>query len=864
MTRRIYSGMLLALVLPAVAHAQALDLAEPEPADLLWTPGGEISGTVGEVRVVGLRRVEEAAILAAIELRTGEPLAGWKLQRDIKAVFRTGFVDDVQIDVRPAGGSDPDERRVTFRVVEKPAVREVKLTGNKKLDEDTLREVIDISSFAVLNASDVNRNVQYIREKYVEKGYYLVVVDPVITPVGDDMVELTFDITEGRKVVVQTIDITGNDNVTDRKIRRFMQTKQGGLAPWLTNSGTFDETLLDADMQVVRSVFLEEGYADIAVDPPKVYLSPDRRTITVTIHVVEGTRYKLGRLKVEGDFVPEEGLTAGAAKQVLDGETARTVRERWEQAQADAEAAGLDAPPADWDQDVKRRPLDFREQNPAMETGDWFKLTTMQTAMQSLQDLYGDQGYAFANVVPLTATDPATGLIDITFDVQRGEKVRIGRIEISGNDPTFDKVVRREIPINEGEVYSGSALAEARERINRLGYFEEVKITTPRGPEPDVLDMRVEVKEQPTGSFSVGAGFSNLENFVFTANISKNNFLGLGYVMSAAANISRKRQQGNLRLYDPYFLDSRWTLRVDGFSIARQFIEDEYQRGGSMGLGRYLDARDDIRMEMAYTFEDTGITSIDAYKEHLLGGQLYRNGITSTGSLSLNVDKRNNRVQATKGVYGSLSADLSGGFRKNEDEIQEIFGGEFNFYELKANMRAFYPVIPGNDRLVFKYNTTLGKIGSTDGTVVPYIHRYRAGGIQSVRGYDWYTLGPSIRAQGYKATSRSTFVGSDDPTSADDKLVVGGTETWINNFELEQSIVKQAGISAVVFFDAGNAFGDPWGEGHINPADLRMSYGWGVRWFSPMGPLRFEWGIPIAPYPDERKVVFDFSIGSLF
>jgi outer membrane protein insertion porin family len=864
MTRRILSSLLLGLCLPAAARAQALDLAQPEPADLPWTPGGEIAGTVGEIRVVGLRRVEEAAILAAIELRTGEPLAGWKLQRDIKAVFKTGFVDDVQIDVRPAGGSDPNELRVTFRVVEKPAVRDVKLAGNKKLDEDTLREVIDISSFAVLNASDVNRNVQYIREKYVEKGYYLVVVDPVITPIGDDMVELTFDITEGRKVVVQTIDITGNDNVTDRKIRRFMQTKQGGLAPWLTNSGTFDETLLDADMQVVRSVFLEEGYADIAVDPPKVYLSPDRRTITVTIHVIEGTRYKLGRLKVEGDFVPEEGLTAGAAKQVLDGETARTVRERWEQAQADADAAGLTAPPADWDQNIKRRPLDFREQNPAMETGDWFKLTTMQTAMQSLQDLYGDQGYAFANVVPLTATDPETGLIDITFDVQRGEKVRIGRIEITGNDPTFDKVVRREIPINEGEIYSGSALAEARERINRLGYFEEVKITTPRGPEPDVLDMRVEVKEQPTGSFSVGAGFSNLENFVFTANISKNNFLGLGYVMSAAANISRKRQQGNLRLYDPYFLDSRWTLRVDGFSIARQFIEDEYQRGGSMGLGRYLDARDDIRMEMAYTFEDTGITSIDAYKEHLLGGQLYRNGITSTGSLSLNVDKRNNRVQATKGVYGSLSADLSGGFRKNETEVQQIFGGEFNFYELKANMRAFYPVIPGNDRLVFKYNTTLGKIGGTDGTVVPYIHRYRAGGIQSVRGYDWYTLGPSIRAQGYKASSRSTFVGSDDPTSADDKLVVGGTETWINNLELEQSIVKQAGISAVVFFDAGNAFGDPWGVGHINPADLRMSYGWGVRWFSPMGPLRFEWGIPIAPYEDERKVVFDFSIGSLF
>ena len=375
--------------------------------------------------------------------------------------------------------------------------------------------------------------------------------------------------------------------------------------------------------------------------------------------------------------------------------------------------------------------------------------------------------------------------------------------------------------------------------------------------------MTVEVVEQPTGSFSVGAGFSNLENFVFTANISKNNFLGLGYIMSLAANVSGTRQQGNLQIYDPYFLDSRWTLRVNGYSLSQQFIEDEYQRGGSIAVGRYLDKRDDIRVEFDYTFEDTGLNSIDAYKSKLLGGQLYRNGLTSTGGLSFVVDKRNNRINATRGIYTVLSANLSGGFRVNEDQVMSVFGGDFNFIETKLNVRAYQPLVE-SERFIFRYNGTLGMIHSTDGTIVPYIHRYRAGGINSIRGYDWFTLGPDMRALGYRSSQQSLFVGSDDPTAADERLVVGGTQTWINNIEIESPIVKAAGLRAVVFVDAGNAFGDSWGNGSINFEDLRLAYGFGIRWLSPMGPLRFEWGFPVNPYPEERRMVFDFSMGSLF
>ena len=407
--------------------------------------------------------------------------------------------------------------------------------------------------------------------------------------------------------------------------------------------------------------------------------------------------------------------------------------------------------------------------------------------------------------------------------------------------------------INEGEVYRGSLIKASRVRLERLGFFEEVNVSTPRGDGANVLDLNLQVSEQPTGSFSLGMGYSNLESFVLTASVSKNNFLGLGYTMSAAINWSALRRQGNLSLFDPHFLDSRWSALINLYSQQQSFQLDEYQRGATIGFGRYLDVRDDMQLRFDYTIKDVGLNNITPFQQHALGGDLYRNGLTSTVGLDLSVDKRNNRIFPTQGWYASVNTSLSGGFRLNENEVLSLLGGEFNFIETQANIRWYKPLVKDTDKFVFRLNTTLGQVASTDGRVIPLIHRYRAGGINSVRGYNWFSLGPSIRA-----------ITSDDPVRADDKLIVGCTQTWINNLEIETPIIRAAGIKGVIFFDAGNAFGDPWGEGTANPFGLRSAYGAGVRWQSPIGPLRFEWGFPVQPQEGERKSVFDFSIGSFF
>lgn len=794
----------------------------PAPAD----------GRVNKVSVEGTRRIDNAAVFAVIGLHQGDTLSPEKVRRDVKAVYKTGWFKDVIVDAVPDG----DGVSVVFTVDEKPAVRDVTIEGNKKINEEDIREVIDVYAFSVLNEARVNETVGLIRDLYLEKGFYLAEIDVETRDVGDDQVEVVFRIHENRKVIIQRIEFSGNDHIQDFKIKRFMQTKEGGFAPWLTNSGHFRRDQVDADKHTIAAVYLEEGYVDVTVDPPKSYLSPDKRFIYISYHVDEGQRYRLGELDASGDFSEEEGLTREAVLEIIGGRAVADIQEQqWR------------------DYEEKDKPLlQVAGRGPKLQTGEWFKYSQIHAVMTSIATFYEDQGYAFVNVVPQTIPNPDDRTVDITFLIERGERVRIGRINIAGNDPTFDKVIRRELQINEGEIYRGSRIRASRFRLERLGYFETVDFATPRGERPDELDLNIKVAEQSTGSFSLGMGYSNLERFVLTASVSKNNFLGLGYVMSGSVNWSRLRRQGSISIVDPYFLDSKWTLKVDGYWISREFQLNEFQRGASMAVGRYLDQKDDIQLRLEYTIEDVGLTSLDSYRLRLLGGDLFRNGLTSSLGVSLNVDRRNNRIFATKGVFTSFSASLAGGFRTGEKTVS-LLGGDFNFVELRFNLRYFQPLIPNSDMLVFRLNTTVGAIFSTDGQVIPYIHRYRPGGINSVRGFQWFSLGPTMRA-----------AGSDDPNRADDKLIVGGTQTWINNFEIESPIIKAAGISAVVFFDAGNAFGDPWGNGYLNPLKLRTSVGAGIRWRSPIGPLRFEVGFPLKPQDDERKAVFDFSIGSFF
>jgi len=830
----------IALLLAASGHATV-----PEPA----------SGTVQAVRIVGTQRIEEAVVLAAIGLRRGEEVTATKVRRDLRSIYATGFFEDVVVELEEAEGGV----EVVFEVVEKPAVRQVLIQGNKKLDEDDIREQLDVRSFTVLNESRIKENVTRIRDLYVEKGFYLAEVDARYDAVGSDQVDVIFDIVENRKVVVQRIDLVGNDQVADRKIRRFLRTKRAGPLSFLGSGGTFRRELLEQDREIIRQVYLEEGFLDAKVEPPKVYLSPDKRYIFISFAIEEGEPYTIGAVDVAGDFVPEEGLTRDNALQIVAGRQVADIQEDlWREAEG-----------------KRDRLFRFETRGARLQTGEKFVGTTMFKVLSNLETLWSDQGYAFVNIIPDVQQDRDNHTADITFRIERGEKVRVGRIDVVGNDPTFDKVVRREIQINEGDVYRGSLVQASKQRLMRLGFFEDVDLAPRKGDGPDVLDLTAKVTERPTGTISLGLGYSNLESLVVNGSFQKNNWLGLGFGMNAAINWSRLRRQLNVAFVDPYFLDSRWTLSVNAYWQEQQFQvlvqnENQFQRGGSVTVGRYLDPRDDIQLSLQYTAEDVGLSSIDEIRSRLFGGDLYRNGLTSKIGVNFIVDKRNDRIFPTQGFRMQASTSLAGGFKIADDKLLSLLGGDFNFVESQFNFRLYRPLLPNNnDRVVLRINTSLGDIRSTDGRIVPFIHRYRAGGIQSLRGFQWFSLGPTIQVPGIRQQALSGAVRSipdlnDDPSRAVEKLVVGGTQTWVNNIEIETMLVPSAGIAGVVFFDAGNAFVSPFGDDRLSPFRLRTAVGGGIRWRSPIGPLRFEIGFPLEPRADERQQVFDFGIGSFF
>ncbi len=760
---------------------------------------------IRSVKVQGNLKIETAAILDAVRSKPGGTFSTAMIRRDVKSLYALGLFRDIQVDARKQDGGVV----LTFIVVEKPSIRTVRVEGNDKLDNADIQEVITLKLYSILNESDVQENVLLIKDLYAEKGYYLAEVKPEIVPISENEVEVIFHIDEHAKVLVRKIYFVGNEKIPSSEFSRFLETKEAGFLGFLGSAGTFNEEQLENDALVIVAYYNEKGYVQANVDPPHAFLSPDKRSIYVTFRIHEGERFKMGEIHVSGDLIaPEETL--------LELLTTKT--------------------------------------------GDWFARSTLGTDIQTLTDYYSDKGYAFANVVPIPEIDEKSHTVNITFEIGQGNPVQLNRINISGNTVTWDKAIRREVLINEGERYRGSAMKEGKRRLERLGYFEEVKISTPKADD-NALDMDIDVTEKATGTFNIGAGFSSFESFIFNANIAKQNFLGLGFVMSAAAQVSSRRRQFNLNFFDPYFLDTRWTMRVDGYNIDQNYYLAEFRRGMDVGVGHYIGKSDDARFSLKYTFENVGLKDLNDSWRRYYGGELFRGGDVSSLEASFIYDRRNNRITPSKGFFLSASAELAGGFSIGNGRLLSLFGGDFNFHREQFNFRLYVPLYKKiEDLFVFRWNTTLGTVWSTDGRIMPLLQRYRAGGINSVRGYNILSLGPTLRV-----------TDNDEPSHKDQPLVVGGYQIMTVNLEIEFALLRQAGIRGVIFFDAGNAF-DIFGmdetegvpSGVLSDRYPRLGTGFGVRWFSPMGPLRFEWGFPLTRREGERKQVFEFTIGSFF
>ncbi|HEY3450392.1 MAG TPA: outer membrane protein assembly factor BamA [Myxococcales bacterium] len=477
--------------------------------------------------------------------------------------------------------------------------------------------------------------------------------------------------------------------------------------------------------------------------------------------------------------------------------------------------------------------------------GEPFNRTKLQHDIMAIADVYYDAGYAYARITPRTTVDADKKVVDLTFDVQKGDQVYIERIEITGNQKLRDKVIRRELRIYEGEPFSGSSLESSRQRVTALGLFETVDVSQRRGSADNQIVVTVNVKEKPTGTFEVDLGFSSIESFLLTAQVSENNLFGWGQTGSLAAQISSLRSLVQLSFVDPYFFDTNWIFSFDYF---RQDL-DYYgfirrSNGGDLTFGYHL--MPDLMLHLGYAIEQVGV---EPGRPSSLGGSdvllanRFRNGVTSSLRLTLNWDQRDNRLFPTAGNYQSLSLEYS----------PEWLGASFQFLRVNANTRWYFPLFWG---IVFKAQGSLGYIHSLKGSLPISELFFYPRSSNTLHGYP-LRFGPSV-----------LWGGSRIPDQPLIPVPVGGNKQLLFNFELEFPIFEKVGIRGVVFYDAGNVWSQAENffgpRAYVGPLNLLHSVGLGFRWFSPIGPLRFEWGIPLTRRPGDEPFLFEFAIGHCF
>ncbi|AKU91519.1 outer membrane protein assembly factor BamA [Vulgatibacter incomptus] len=756
----------------------------------------EEGARISEIRIEGARRAEPAAIRAVMATRVGSALDRRVLREDIRRIFGLGFFSDVRIDAEPT----PQGVVVTVTVVERPAIREVRIEGNDEISTDDLREKLDVKPFQILDRAAVKRNAAKLNEQYVEKGFFLASVGYRVVEAPDNQVDVVFEVNENSKVMVKEISFMGNEKISNDQLKEVMITKEGDFLSFLTGSGTYREELFQRDMQVAQGVYYDHGYINVKFGKPAVSITPDKRSIYITIPIEEGEQYSIGAIDFAGDILTsKEDL---ASRMTVHG-------------------------------------------------GEIFSRSKLQADIQALTNLYQDDAYAYVNVMPLTAVNAEERTVDLTFEIDQGKKVRWERIEIVGNEKTRDKVIRRELRIYEGEYFSGTALNRSKARVTALGFFEPdprtgtVEISTRKGSSDELIVGVVEVKEKATGTFQVGAGFSSVENFIATAQISQSNFFGWGQSASLSAQISSLRQLYQIQFIEPYFLDSNWTFAFDLYRTDVDyggFVRKAM--GGDVTFGHPLPLveNDDLRLFLTYTLEDVSVTTGGSQVGGVRLFGRFKDGLTSSARLTLTWDARNNRLFPSKGFYQSASVE----------EAPSWLGSDFR-YTRYTGVSRWYFELPW--RFVFK---TQGTVGYIRGPNVPVSELYFVGGINSVRGYPLRTVSPTIPV----ATN------GNDPQSATFPYLIGGNKQLVFNNELEFPIFEKVGIRGVLFYDLGNAFAQNANFFNDKQFDLFLgmfhSVGFGFRWFSPIGPLRFEWGIPLTPRPEDQRILFEFTIGNSF
>lgn len=739
---------------------------------------------ITEIGVEGNNVLDKDVVLMRLGVRKGDVFDVKAINTELHRVYDLGYFEDVRVVVRDVPGG----KKLVFVVEEKPLIQAMGAKGAKEISEDDILAAVSTKKGAVLNPKLLSDDLNAIRELYRKKGFYKAQVDYQLEGQDKRQKRLTFVIDEGHKLAIKGITITGADQLDPSDIKGQLALKEEGWFSFITKSGILKEEMLERDAAAIEAFYGNRGFVDVKVGQPEVDIRDDG--IYINFNVQEGSRYKMGKVSFEGDLIEAP----------------------------DKLAAAIVAP--------------------KMAAEDkFFDRSALRDDRQKLIEFYTNYGFAYAEADVRLNTLPENKTVDVAFIMSKHQKVYIRRVILEGNSKTRDNVILRQMRLTDGDQFSGKALRRSQERLQKMDYFAEVDIQPVPTGNPNEMDLKVKVKDKPTGAISGGAGYSSYDGVFFTANVQERNLFGKGYVLGVSGKWGSKTTAYVMSFFNPRVNDSQLGAGVDLYNRSEDYINFSKDTTGGIlktvyPLGEYTDLYSNYRFDYykIYNVANNTASSIQS----MTG---YRT--SSVVSVSAVRDTTNNRMNPTSGTINTLSFSNGGGF----------IGGDDNFVKYIADSHYYMPVWKDT---VFHWRGQIGLVHQNSDSDIPVFERFFLGGIENVRGY-----------------STRKISSSDDDNPSDR---IGGTKEFFTNFEYLFPISKEFGITGVLFFDAGNT----WKENEAmfsaskiqgDPApgmNLYKSIGPGIKYQSPMGPLQVYYGYGLDKLEGSGRQKFEFSFGQQF
>lgn len=744
---------------------------------------------VKDIRIEGIQRTEAGTVFSYLPVKVGDTLTDEKAAQAIKALFATGFFKDVRIEV--------EQDVMVIAVQERPAISSIVFAGMKEFDKDQITKALKETGIAegrIFDRSLLEKAEQELKRQYLARGKYGVNITTTVTPLERNRVGINFKIDEGEAAKIKQINIVGARAFKEKELLSLFELTTPGWLTWYSKNDQYSRQKLSADLEKLKSFYMNRGFLEFAVDSTQVSISPDKRDVYITVNINEGERYQVSSVKLAGDLaVPEEEL---------------------------------------------RRLV-------TVKPGDVFSREKLNESTKAIGDRLGKDGYAFANVNAAPELDKERHLVAFTVFVDPGKRAYVRRINVTGNTKTRDEVIRREMRQMEGGWYDADRVALSKQRVDKLGYFQDVSIETPAVPgTADQVDVNVNVTERPTGNLMLGVGFSSTEKLVLSGSISQNNIFGSGKNVSAQVNTGNINKVIAFSYTNPYFT-------VDG--ISQGF--DVYHRTvnpTSLTVGSYKTASTGGGIRFGFPIAEKesvsfglgiDLTSVNTYAD---SPKRYLDFVRNFGDSNLTLpltanwisDGKDSYIYPTKGTVQRAGLEIA------------VPGADLKYYRATYQLQHFFPLSKDFTLMV---NGELGIANGYGGVGLPFYKNFYAGGIGSVRGYSTASLGP-----------RDTYC--DDYTTqtncrlSDDRI--GGNRRVVTNAELLWGLPgMEKSVRLGVFFDAGQVFAK--GE-RMQLSDLRASTGISASWISPLGPLKFSIAQPLNSKEGDKTERFQFQMGTTF